>query len=172
MLRLIYGVSALVFITVLVLNRKILPRPDVIPSFAFFLPGLNAIINGTCCILLLISFYFITKKNIAMHRRINLTTFFLSAIFFVSYITYHYLADETRFPAGNPLRPLYLFILFSHIILAALVLPLILLSFYYGLTLQVVKHRQITRWSFPIWLYVTFSGVIVYLMISPYYPFN
>lgn len=172
MLRWIYFISGFVFITVIILNRKILPRPEVIPSFVYFLPSLNAIINGTCALLLLLSLYFIKQKNIIMHKKINLVTFFLSAIFLISYITYHYLADETVYPNNNPVRPYYLVILISHIVLAALVLPLILVSFYYGLTMQKEKHRKITRWSFPIWLYVTVSGVIVYLMISPFYPIN
>ncbi len=170
--RLIMGVSVVVFILVLLLNRKIFPRPDVPPSFVFYLPALNAFINGACFILLLLSFYFIKQKRIDMHKKINLTTFFLSAVFLVSYVLYHYFADETKFPADHPLRGLYLFILVSHIILAALVLPLVLLSFYYGLKMDVAKHRKITRFSFPIWLYVTLTGVIVYLMISPYYPFH
>jgi putative membrane protein len=169
-LRWIYFISSFVFITVIVLNRKILPRPEVVPAFAYYLPALNAIINGTCTVLLLVSLYFIRKKDIIMHKRINLTTFVLSALFLVSYITYHYLADETRYPAGNPVRPWYLALLTTHIILAALVLPMILISFYYGLTMQVSRHRRITRWSYPIWLYVTITGVIVYLMISPFYP--
>jgi putative membrane protein len=81
------------------------------------------------------------------------------------------MANETSFPANNPLRPVYLVILISHIILAAVVLPLILISFHRGLKMQVEKHKKIVRWSFPIWLYVTITGVIVYLMISPYYSF-
>jgi putative membrane protein len=81
------------------------------------------------------------------------------------------MSPETSFPADNPLRPLYLVILVSHIVLAAIVLPLILLSFWYGLTNQVQKHRKLVRFSFPVWLYVTTTGVIVYLMISPYYTF-
>jgi len=169
-LRWIYFISAFVFAAVIVLNRKILPRPEPVPVFAYYLPALNAIINASCTVLLLLSYYFIRKKKVTIHKRINLTTFVLSAVFLVSYITYHYLADETTYPKDNPFRPYYLTILFSHIILAALVLPLILISFYYGLTMQVAKHRRMTRWSFPIWLYVTVTGVIVYLLISPFYP--
>jgi putative membrane protein len=169
--RIIFSVSLLVLVLVIVLNRKILPRPEVPPSFVYALPKLNAIINGTCTVLLLTSFYFIRQKKIQIHKRLNLTTFFLSALFLISYVTYHYFADETKFPADNPLRPLYLTILTSHIILAALVLPLILISFYRGLNLQILQHKAIVRWSFPIWLYVTITGVIVYLMISPYYKF-
>lgn len=169
--RIIFSVSLIVLVLVIVLNRKILPRPEIPPSFIYVLPKLNAIINATCTILLLTSFYFIRRKKIQIHKRLNITTFFLSALFLISYITYHYFADETKFPADNPLRPLYLTILTSHIILAALVLPLILISFYRGLNMQVAKHRKIVRWTFPIWLYVTITGVIVYLMISPYYTF-
>ena len=81
------------------------------------------------------------------------------------------MALETTFPKDNPLRPVYLFILLTHIVLAAIVLPLVLISFYFGLKNEVVKHRKIVRFSYPIWLYVTITGVVVYLMIKPYYPF-
>lgn len=161
-------VSAVVFLVVIMLN--ILPKPDFVPDFARHLPLLNACINGTCFILLLLSFYFIRKKNITVHKRINITAFFLSCLFLVSYILYHYFSEETRFPKDEPMRPLYLVILASHILLASLILPFILMSFYRGLYGQVEKHKKIVRWTFPIWLYVTLSGVIVYLMISPYYP--
>ena len=169
--RLIFSVSVLVLILVIILNRKILPRPEIPPSFVYMLPKLNAIINAACSILLITSYYFIRRKKIEIHKRLNITTFFLSSLFLISYVLYHYFADETKFPSDNPLRPVYLIILTSHIILAALVLPLILISFYRGLNMQVPKHRKIARWTFPIWLYVTVTGVIVYLMISPYYPF-
>ncbi|HEX8516471.1 MAG TPA: DUF420 domain-containing protein [Bacteroidia bacterium] len=174
--RLVMAVSVVVFAAVLILNRKILPVPEVIPDFVYRLPKLNAMINGTCSLLLLLSLYFIKQKNIELHRKVNIIAFFLSAIFFLSYITYHWMAHETTYPAENPLRTPYLLILVSHIILAAAVLPLILLSFWYGLKSQETdgekyarKHRRLTRWSFPIWLYVTITGVVVYLMISPFY---
>ncbi len=167
--RWVLTLSIIVFVAVIILNRKILPRPEIVPSFAYYLPMLNAIINGTCTLLLIFSFRAIKRKEIETHKKINLTAFVLSSLFLVSYITYHWLANETSFPIDNPIRPYYLAILISHIILAAIVLPLILISFYYGLTNQVAKHRKLTRWSFPIWLYVTVTGVIVYLMISPYY---
>jgi putative membrane protein len=169
--RIVLGVSIAVFLLVVVLNRKWLPRPDVIPSFVFFLPKFNAIINGTCSILLLISLYFIRNKNVTAHKNTNIVTFILSSLFLGSYVTFHYFANETIFPQDNPIRPLYLVILVSHIILAALVLPLILLSFYQGLMMNVEKHKKLVRWAFPIWLYVTVTGVVVYLMISPYYQF-
>jgi putative membrane protein len=168
--KIVLAVTLVVFIAVIVLNQKVLPRPEIIPSFTYFLPKLNAFINAICSILLLVSLYFIKHKEIAKHKTINIITFLLSSVFLVSYIMYHYLANETKFPLDNPLRPLYFFILITHIVLAAAVLPMILLSFYYGLQMNVSKHKKLTRFTFPIWLYVTVTGVVVYLMISPFYP--
>ena len=164
-------VSIIVFIAVIVLNQKVLPRPEIMPIWVMYLPKLNALINATCTVLLLLSLYFIKQKNIAAHKAINLTAFGLSSLFLVSYILYHWMANETTFPEDNSMRGLYLTILISHIILAALVLPLVLLAFYYGLQMNVEKHRKIVRFTYPIWLYVTTTGVIVYAMISPYYKF-
>lgn len=166
---LILIVSVVVFAVVIFLSQ--LPKSEKIPWFVPLLPKLNAVLNATCSLLLMSSFYLIKKKKISLHKKLNLTAFFLSTLFLVSYIIFHSYGIETRFPEDNPLRPFYLFILISHIILAVVVLPLVLLSFYFGLTMQVKKHRAITRFSFPVWLYVTVSGVIVYLMISPYYNF-
>lgn len=167
--KLVMIISIIVFIAVIVLNKKILPVPETIPDFVYKLPKLNAMINGTCSMLLLLSLYMIKQKNIETHKKLNIITFILSSIFLISYITYHWLAQATTFPIDNPLRPVYLTILISHIILAAIVLPLVLLSFHKGLQMQVEKHKKIVRWSFPVWLYVTITGVVVYLMISPYY---
>ncbi len=160
-------VSVVVFLVVIVLN--IIPKPAFTLPFVPYLPALNACINGTCSVLLLLSLYFIKKKNIPVHKNINLVAFLLSSIFLVSYILYHYFSEETKFPKENPLRPVYLVILATHIIFASLVLPFILMSFYRGLNMQVEKHKKIVRWTYPIWLYVTITGVVVYLMISPHY---
>lgn len=181
--RFVAAVSIFVLLVVILLNRKIIPGPAQIPSFTYFLPKLNAIFNGTCSVLLLISLYFIKQRNITAHKRTNIIAFCLSSLFLVSYILFHYLAPETTYGDTNGdhslsadelaavggMRKIYLTILISHIILAAGVLPLILLSFYRGLQMQVEKHRKLVRWTFPIWLYVTITGVVVYLMISPYY---
>ena len=183
--RFVAAVSVFVFVVVLILSMKILPRPAVLPSFMLFLPKLNAILNGTCSVLLLISLYFIKNGNIAMHKRVNITAFCLSSLFLVSYILFHYLAPEIRYgdingdglvsdaekAAAGSIRYVYYVILITHIVLAAAVLPLILLSFYWGLKMEVRKHKKLVRWAFPIWLYVTVTGVIVYLMISPFYHF-
>ena len=167
--RLIWIISIIVFLLILLLSQ--LPKSTSVPTWIGFLPAMNAVLNGSTFIILLFSFYFIRNKKIAIHRKLNLTATLLSTIFLLSYVTFHAFGVETRFPVDNPLRPTYLIILSSHIILAAIVLPLVLLSLYRGLTMQVKIHRKIARWAFPIWLYVTLTGVIVYLMISPFYKF-
>ena len=172
--RIIVGVSVFVFLVVVVLQSKmitIFPDKSLIPSWVFFLPKLNAIINGTCTVLLLMSLYFIKRKDIATHKKINILTFILSSLFLVSYIIFHATGIKTTYGGVGIIRSVYYFILITHIILAAIVLPLVLLSFHRGLQMQVAKHKKLVRWSYPIWLYVTVSGVIVYLMISPYYTF-
>lgn len=168
--RLVLAISIVVLALVIILNRKILPVPDPVPAWVYVLPSLNALLNGSCFVLLLASFYQIKKKRIDLHRKLNLTTFFLSSVFLISYVAYHWMAEETKYPQESPLRTIYLVILTSHIVLAAVVLPLVLLSFHKGLTGQIEKHRKLVRYTFPIWLYVTITGVIVYLMISPFYP--
>jgi putative membrane protein len=184
--RFVAAVSVFVVLVVVLLNRHIIPGPAIAPAFTPYLPMLNAILNGTCTVLLLTSLYFIKRGNIGVHKRINIITFCLSSLFLVSYILFHYLMrNDTIYGDVNgdgrvsgdelttygTLRTIYLAILIPHIVLAAGVLPLILLSFYRGLQMQVEKHRKLVRWAFPIWLFVTASGVVVYLMIKPFYHF-
>ncbi len=184
--RFVAAVTIFVILVVILLNRHIIPGPAVAPAFTPYLPKLNAVLNGTCTILLLISLYFIKQGNITIHKRLNILTFILSSLFLVSYITFHYLMrKDTLYGDANAdgilsaaeraaiggLRTLYLCILIPHIVLAAGVLPLILLSFYRGLQMQVEKHKKLVRWAFPIWLFVTVTGVVVYIMIAPYYNF-
>ena len=181
----IYGATILICAVVTILQMKLLPLPDVTPAFIYSLPGLNAIINGTCSVLLIFSLMAIKRRNITLHKKLNLTAFALSALFLISYVTAHYFIPDTKFgdidhdgimsasesAAVSGIKPWYLVILLSHIFLTVVVLPLVLLSFYYGLTDQRVKHRKLTRFSYPIWLYVTITGVVVYLLISPYYNY-
>lgn len=172
--RLILGLSFVVFAVVAILQSNminIFPDKSVIPSWVFFLPTLNAIINASCTVLLLLSLYFIKRKQISVHKKLNITTFILSSLFLVSYIIFHSTGIKTTYGGTGVIRTVYYFILITHIILAALVLPLVLLSFQRGLQMQVQRHKKLVRWSYPIWLYVTITGVLVYLMISPYYQF-
>ncbi len=167
--RLVLLLSALVLAAIVLLNRNVFPAPEHVPAWVYKLPALNATINATCSLLLVLSFYYIKQKNFLMHKKLNITAFVLSCMFLLSYLTYHWMAEETTFPKDHALRPLYVFVLVSHIVFSAVVLPLILLSFYYGLANERIKHKKITRISFPLWLYVTISGVAVYFMISPFY---
>jgi putative membrane protein len=170
--RLVTSISVFVFLVVLLLNQRVIPQfLSETPTFIYFLPKLNAILNGTCSILLLLSLYFIKNKNIQAHKRTNLVTFLLSSVFLVSYILFHYFVKETHFGGEGTIKYVYYFILITHIVLAAIVLPLILLSFHRGLQLDVVRHRKLVRYAYPVWLYVTITGVVVYLMIAPYYKF-
>jgi putative membrane protein len=182
----IYGTTVLVCGLVVILQMKLLPHPETFPNFIYKLPMVNAILNGTCSALLIFSLLAIKKRNITLHKKLNLTAFALSALFLICYVTAHYFIPDTKYgdldhdgimsddesAAVKGIKPFYLVILLSHILLAAIVLPFVLLSFYYGLTDQREKHRKITRISYPMWLYVTITGVVVYLMISPYYSYT
>jgi putative membrane protein len=183
--KIVLAVSALICVVVVVLNQKLIPVPDTFPAFIYKLPMLNAFLNGSCSLLLIASLWAIKKRNIELHKKLNLTAFLLSSLFLISYVTAHYFIPDTKFGDVNHnevleqtelalvsgIRPVYLVILLSHIFLAVIVLPMILLSFYYALKDDRVKHKKITRFSYPIWLYVTITGVVVYAMISPYYNY-
>jgi putative membrane protein len=183
--KIVLAVSLLICIVVVVLNQKLIPVPDTFPAFIYKLPLLNAFLNGSCSVLLIASLWAIKKRNIELHKKLNLTAFLLSSLFLISYVTAHYFIPDTKFgdvdhngiledfelAAVSGIRPIYLGILLSHIFLAVIVLPMILLSFYYALKDDRVKHKKITRFSYPIWLYVTLTGVVVYALISPYYNY-
>ncbi|MEK5503257.1 DUF420 domain-containing protein [Bacillus sp. FSL M8-0168] len=133
-------------------------------------PRLNAILNSFTFIFLLAAFFAIKKKNIKIHKGFIFAAFTTTILFLISYLTYHYLSGETTHYGGHGLsKYFYYFILISHSILAGIVIGLALFSLLWGLTKQIDKHRKIVRWTMPIWLYVSFTGVLVYLLISPYY---
>lgn len=130
--RIITIVSVVVLIVVVVLQSKMLnifPDKGAIPAWVFSLPRLNAFINGTCSLLLLLSLYFIKKKDIQTHKKINILTFILSSLFLVSYIIFHATGIKTTYGGEGSIRIVYYFILITHIVLAAIVLPLVLFSF-------------------------------------------
>jgi len=133
------------------------------------LPMLNAIFNSFTFLFLLTALIMIKKKNIKLHRRFIIAAFVTTFLFCISYLTYHSLAESTSYGGDGPMKYIYYFILITHIILAALIVPLALITLGRGLNMQVEKHRKIARWTMPLWLYVSLTGVLVYLMISPYY---
>lgn len=142
---------------------------DVASDWVYFLPHLNAVINTAASIALIMGLVFIKQNNIALHKASMTAAFGLGAIFLVSYVIYHATAESTTFGGEGTIRSIYYFILITHIILAAVALFPILLAYYYGYTDQRAKHRKIVKFAYPIWLYVTITGVVVYLMVSPYY---
>lgn len=133
------------------------------------LPLFNAIVNGIAFILLLLSLIMIKRKNIKAHRRFIYAAFGFTFVFLISYLTYHAFAASTSYGGSGMLMYIYYFILITHIVLAAAVLPLSLITLARGLNMEVEKHRKIARWTMPIWLYVSATGVLVYILISPYY---
>jgi putative membrane protein len=134
-----------------------------------FLPKLHALLNSLTAVALLVGYRFIKKGNIRYHRFAMTTAFVLSSFFLISYVTYHYQAAPTTFGGEGLIRTIYYFILITHIVLAAVIVPFVLLSVYFGISNQITRHRKVSRYTFPLWLYVAVTGVIVYFMIAPYY---
>ncbi len=140
-------------------------------DWVYFLPRLNAVMNTAASITLIFGLIFIKNGNILLHKVAMNTAMGLGAIFLISYVIFHASAESTSFGGEGFIRTLYYFILISHILLAAIALFPILLAYYFGITDQRAKHRKVVKFAYPIWLYVSVTGVIVYLMISPYYNF-
>ena len=133
------------------------------------LPHIIGVINTLTALLLLLGYYFIRKNNRTAHRQAMTGAFLLGAVFLVCYILYHISNESTPFGGEGFIRPVYYFLLISHILLSIVVVWFVLRAVYFGFTNQLAQHRKAVKWAFPIWLYVSISGVIVYLMISPYY---
>ncbi len=130
---------------------------------------INAWINGTVAVLLLLGLLTVKIKKYQLHKKIMLTSMVLSILFLLSYIAHHALSGDTIRPTDAPYRGFYLFILLTHIVLAAVILPFILFTAYRALISEFPAHKKLARITWPIWFYVAITGVLVYLMISPYY---
>ena len=140
------------------------------PNFISQLPHLNALLNTTSAILLVIGYRFIRQGRINAHRNCQVSAFITSILFLTSYLTYHYYHGDTKFLGQGAVRPFYFAILISHIILAIVIVPLVLVTLYRAARGDFLRHRKIARWTLPIWLYVSVTGVIVYLMLYHIYP--
>jgi putative membrane protein len=140
------------------------PAAATSAQFAF-LPALNAILNGLAAIALLIGYTFIRARQIPRHRAAMITAFIFSTLFLVSYIAHHALHGDVRYPIHAAFRTPYLCLLASHIVLAVVALPLVLITFFFSLSGRFPQHRRIARWTFPLWLYVSITGVITYVML-------
>ena len=129
------------------------------------LPAINATLNGLSAVLLLIGYVFIRTGRIAQHRRVMIAAFITSSLFLVCYLVYHAQVGSVRFTRHGVVRPIYFTILITHVSLAALVLPLAIVTLSRGLKARYARHRAIARWTFPIWLYVSVTGVLVYVLL-------
>jgi len=160
-------VSTIVFAAVVLLRSKVI---KINPGFdAHIFARISAFINFAVSVLLIVGYVLVRNKKYEAHRTAMLASILLSVIFLVSYIAHHLLASETKFGGEGNIRYFYFFILITHIILAAIILPFILFTSYQSLSGDFAKHKKVARITFPIWLYVSVTGVLVYLMISPYY---
>lgn len=133
------------------------------------LPFFHAILNGSTALLLIVGGYWIKKKQINLHRFAMMAAFVLSAIFLVSYVISKLSNDPTPYGGEGALRYVYFFILITHIILSVPVLPLAMLAIYRGVTGEIAKHKAIVKYTYPIWVYVAITGVLVYIFMAPYY---
>lgn len=166
--RIIIGLSILVPVLVAILYYFIPNKPSINLDLRF-IPKVNATINFVVSILLALGLFFIKRKEIKKHQICMGTAFSLSALFLVFYVIYHFLYESTKYGGDGFLKIIYLIILLTHIVLAAVVVPFVLFSFYFALTNQIEKHRKLSKITWPIWFYVSVSGVLVYLLVSPYY---
>jgi putative membrane protein len=139
---------------------------------ARLLPAVNATLNASSGVLISIAYVLIRRHQITLHRRFMLAACFTSLFFFAGYITNHVLRHGvvTRFTAEGWVRPVYFSILITHTILAVAIVPLVLITLRNGLKMRVARHRAIARWTFPLWLYVSITGVVVYLFLYQWFP--
>ncbi len=167
---LIIGLTSLVVVAgvgLLLVGRG----PQAAPAYdVSALPAVNALLNGTSALLLTAGFGFIRRRNVAAHRACMLSAFGVSTLFLVSYLVYHAQAGSVPFQGRGWIRPVYFALLLSHVALAAVIVPLALTTIYRAWTERFDRHRRIARWTLPIWLYVSVTGVVVYWMLYHLVP--
>ncbi len=135
-------------------------------SWVSYLPALNALLNSITAAFLVTGFVYIKKNNIVLHRNFMIAATVSSAFFLISYITYHHFKGDTKFLAQGFIRPIYFFILISHILLSIVQVPLILSTLYLAASKNYMKHRKLAKITFPIWLYVSVTGVLIFIILK------
>ncbi len=180
----VIGTSIVVPLVVAVLIFT--PQKLSLGEWVQLLPTLNAVLNSSTAMLLLLALVMVKRGNITLHRTFMTTGLILGALFLVSYVIYHASSPSVKFgdlngdgllsaeelAAVGSQRGIYVFVLLSHILLSIVVLPLVLFAFYFAWSNKIDRHKKLVKWTFPIWFYVSITGVVVYLMINPYYPWN
>jgi putative membrane protein len=162
---LIASLAALALLVVVIYGHG---RAESVPGWVTQLPALNATLNATSSVLLVVALLAIRRRAIATHARYMLAALGTSGLFLVSYIVYHSFHGDTPFAGVGLVRPIYFFILISHIVLSAVVLPLIFTSFFFSLSGRFPQHKKVSRYTFPVWLYVSVTGVVVFAMLRAY----
>jgi putative membrane protein len=163
--KLIVVLSIVIPIAVAILFGVRIPNVEPLS----FLPPIYATINGLTAVILVIAFFAIKNKNVVLHENLMTTAIWCSALFLVMYVAYHMTSDSTKFGAEGPIKYVYYFILLTHILLSIVIIPFVLITYVRAITNNIEKHKKIAKITFPLWLYVAVTGVIVYVMISPYY---
>jgi putative membrane protein len=139
---------------------------DLVPK----LPALNATLNGIASICLIAAYRAIRRRKVVAHIRWIVAALAASTLFLVSYVVYHHFKGDTKFLGTGVIRPIYFLILISHIVLSAIVVPMILTSLYLSLSGRLHAHRRVSRWTFPVWLYVSVTGVVIFIMLKAFNP--
>lgn len=160
-------VSAVVLLLVGVMQRVRLDLPEGWSTS--MLPPFHAAVNALGALVLVVALVFIKRGRVGLHRAAMMVAMGLSVLFLLSYVAYHLTNDPTRYPADAPMRGLYLILLLTHIVTAAVSFPFILFTFVAAWTNRFAAHRRLARWVFPLWLYVAVTGPVCYLMLRPYY---
>lgn len=136
-----------------------------------FLPPIYAAINGLTALILIIAVISIKNKKVVLHKNLMTTAICCSVLFLVMYVAYHMTSDSTKFGGEGAIKYIYYFILLTHILLSIIIIPFVLITYVRAITNNIERHKKIAKITFPLWLYVAITGVIVYLMISPYYTY-
>jgi putative membrane protein len=143
-------------------------RAERVPEWVSWLPAVNALLNGTSAIFLVLAYIAIRRRDVVAHSRRMLASLAASALFLVSYIVYHSVHGDTRFHGQGLVRPLYFFVLVTHVVLSGVALPLVFLALFFSLSGRFGRHRAIARYTFPVWLYVSVTGVLVFALLRAY----
>ncbi len=161
----IFAVSILILTIVILLSE--IRMPNMTPLN--FLPPIYATINGITAVLLVFALVAIKRKNIALHKKLMTTSIIFSVMFLVMYVAYHGTSDPTPFGGTGFIKYVYYFILITHVCCSMAIVPMVLITYVRGISNDIAKHRRLAKITFPIWLYIAVTGVLVYILISPYY---
>lgn len=159
---LVSGLAIGLLVWIIYIKEPTANSADVLP----FLPALNCVLNGCSAACQIIGVLAVKRGNVRRHMRWMIGAFVCSAAFLVSYILHHHLHGDTKFPSGHGLKPIYLTVLASHILLSVVALPMIFMTFFLALSGRLETHRRLARFTFPIWLYVSVTGVLIFVFLK------